>query len=94
MPSVEHDDYERVNDILALVEAELRDTYFTDLAAGRQFAHAEDAVTMWSIRRARDAAWTSSQVLWQLRDHPRLTADYVVMLDRGFELAGRGLLLC
>jgi hypothetical protein len=91
--SAEHDDYERVNDVLALVERTLAETYFAGLGAGRAFAHAEDAVTMWSVRRARDAAWTSSEVLWQLRGHAYLEAEYVEMLDRGFELAGRGLLL-
>jgi hypothetical protein len=91
--SPQHADYQRVNDVLARVEAELRAGYFGKLLDERQFAHAEDAVAMWSIRAARDAAWTSGQVLWRLREHGPLEQDYVAMLDRSFELAGRGLLL-
>jgi hypothetical protein len=91
--SPEHADYQRVNEVLARVEAEQRDGYFCALLNERQLAHAENAVAMWSVRSARDAAWTSGQVLWRLRDHGPLEQDYVTMLDRTFELAGRGLLL-
>ena len=90
--SAERVDYSRVNDVLARVEAALRDDYFRGLLDEKQFAHAEDAVAMWSVRSAREAAWTSGEVLWHL-GRGQLADDYVAALDGTVELAGRGLLL-
>jgi hypothetical protein len=90
--SPEHVDYQRVNDVLARVEAALRVDYFSGLLDEKQFAHAEDAVAMWSVRAARDAAWTNGQVLWRL-GAGSIAQDYVATLDGTVELAGRGLLL-
>jgi Family of unknown function (DUF5995) len=89
----DHADYQRVNDVLARVEAELRDGYFCALLNERPLVRPENAVAMWSVRSARDAAWTNGQVLWRLRGDGALEQDYVTMLDRTFELAGRGLLI-
>jgi hypothetical protein len=88
----QHADYQRVNDVLARVELELRASYFTLLAGERTFAHAEDALAMWSVRAARDVAWDNARALWQLRGNATLERDYVAMLDRAFEIAGRALL--
>jgi hypothetical protein len=56
------------------------------------FGDVDDAIAMWSLQRARQAAWTSGEVLWALRDNDRLTVAYVGMMDRMAGLAGRGLL--
>jgi hypothetical protein len=57
------------------------------------FGDVDDAIAMWSLQRARQAAWTSGEVLWALRDNERLTVAYVSVMDRMTGLAGRGLLL-
>jgi hypothetical protein len=57
------------------------------------FGNVDDAIAMWSLQRARQAAWTSGEVLWSLRENDRLTVAYVSVMDRMAGFAGRGLLL-
>ena len=57
------------------------------------FGDLDDTVAIWSLQRARQAAWTSGEVLCALRENDRLTVAYVGVMDRMTGLAGRGLLL-
>lgn len=59
----------------------------------RTFGDVDDVVAIWSLQRARQAAWTHGEVLWALRDHEGLTIAYVGVTDRMTGLAGRGLLV-
>ena len=59
----------------------------------RTFGDVDDVLAIWSLQRARQAAWTSGEVLWSLRDNDGLTVAYVGVMDRMTGLAGRGLLL-
>ncbi|MGZ4334879.1 MAG: DUF5995 family protein [Gaiellaceae bacterium] len=96
--SPQHADFERVNDLLAIVEAQVKRQYLTGwLRALDRLVHRvhrlDDVVAMWNIGRARDAAWTNAEALWALRDSPDLSRDYLATLDRMVGLAGRGLLV-
>jgi hypothetical protein len=53
----------------------------------------DDAVAMWKVRAARSAAWTNAQVLWGLRDLPRLRDRFFSRLDSLVGMTARGLLL-
>ncbi|MFJ5927410.1 DUF5995 family protein [Kitasatospora sp. NPDC092948] len=69
-----HADYLRINALLAQVEAQVRATLLP-LGAGDPLLH---IVGVWSIDRARDAAWASVLALWELRRVPpayRAVAD-------------------
>jgi hypothetical protein len=91
----EHADYLAVNPLIASVESRVKTWLLTDLLAelDRQFAPVDDIVAIWSVERARDAAWIGGQVLWQLRDLPPLRDDYLEINDRTTELASRALLV-
>ena len=54
---------------------------------------ADDAVAMWKVRAAREAAWTNAEVLWALRATPALRDAFFSRLDSFTGFAGRGLLL-
>jgi len=95
--SAEHDDYLRVNALLARVEARVKQSYlsgWTKLAARllHRAGRADDVVAMWDVERARDAAWTNGMALWRLRGDPKLSAEFVSTLDGLVGLAGKGLL--
>ena len=60
-----------------------------DNAAGET----DDAVAMWKVRAAREAAWTNAEVLWTLRATPLLGDNFFAKLDRFTGFAGRGMLL-
>lgn len=70
------DDYRRVNDVIADVEAEVRQDLLNDLEEelGEPFEPILHLVNSWSIARAREAAWVRVQVLWVLRAEPWLYA--------------------
>jgi hypothetical protein len=96
--SPEHADYERVNDVLAVVEARLKASYLTGWVARldrilHRFDRLDDVVAMWDIRVAREAAWANAETLWAIRGDAGLRADFLRTLDRTVGLAGRGLLV-
>jgi Family of unknown function (DUF5995) len=93
--SPQHRDYLRVNEILARVEEEVKSRLETELleVADDALGRLDDVIAMWSVARARDAAWTHAEVLWNLRPLPALTAEYTLSLGRIVGLAGRGLLV-
>ena len=91
----QHVDYDAVNVILGKTEAETKQWLLT--GAVKELDHAvapvDDAVAIWSIERARDAAWIRSEVLWHLREHQTLMDAYLAALDATVGMEGRALLL-
>jgi Family of unknown function (DUF5995) len=96
--SEEHDDFERIDVLLAQVEQRVKPHYLTGWLAQldrvvHRFARIDDIVAMWDVSRARDAAWTNGHALWNLRAEPSLAHAFLAALDRTTGLAGRGLLI-
>jgi hypothetical protein len=90
-----HEDYLKVNDLLAAVQQEVRQSFLDGLALEVDRTHAAPVANLvgaWSITRARDAAWTNANVLWRLDGHEPLRGDYAATLSRSVGLAGRLLL--
>jgi uncharacterized protein DUF5995 len=91
----QHDDFVRVNGLLAATEAKVKRWFATgfvgvvDVALGSR----DDRIAMWDVERARDAAWVQAQALWTLRALPPLQRRYLSTLDRTVGFAGRGLLV-
>ena len=72
--SPEQADFERVNVLLAQVEAKIKRLYLSGWLAVvdrivHRFHRIDDIVAMWDVGRARDAAWTNGRRL----DAPRAT---------------------
>ncbi len=93
--NAEHADFERVNDVLETTEAEVKHLYATGLAGKLldEFQGVDDVIAMWSVRAARDAAWTNAEALSSLRRHSMLEDAYLDTLDGMVGFAGRGLLV-
>jgi hypothetical protein len=53
----------------------------------------DEAIAMWSIVAARDAAWEHAKLLWHLRDIAPLRDSYRDVLARTTELAARAVLV-
>ena len=90
-----YDDFTKVNDLLEAVEAQIKIEFSTGIVALVDAVgdEADDAVAMWKVRAAREAAWTNAEVLWALRAAPALRDAFFSRLDRFTGFAGRGLLL-
>ena len=90
-----HRDYLRVNRILERVEGVVKVRLNQGLVgvADEALGRVDDVVAVWSVARARDAAWTQAQTLRALERLPALRDDYVVTLGHIVGFAGRGLLI-
>lgn len=88
-------DFDSINEILERVEEEVKVEFAVGLvgAVDRLGGQLDDAVAMWKVRSARSAAWTNAQVLWGLRNFPRLRDRFFDRLDGLVGMTGRGLLL-
>ena len=90
----EHADYLRVNRVLVETEARVKREFATGALAfaDEAFGSADDAIAMWNVARARDAAWVNAETLWALRGASEVRDRYLRTLDGMVGLAGRGLL--
>jgi hypothetical protein len=88
-------DFLVVNDILEETEQTSTPMLLTGLlgALERGMGHVDNALAMWSIRHARDSAWTNAEVLWSLRNNETLFDKFAATIDGMAGFAGRGLLL-
>jgi hypothetical protein len=85
-------DFHRVNDLLAGVEEQVREELLTlppELDVADPLLHLLDS---WSIDAARDAAWASARMLWELRATPEAYAAVAGALDRSTGMVSRCLL--
>jgi len=87
-------DFCRVNLILERAEAKALEFLSTGLVGlvDEALGDIDNILAMWSVKRAREAAWVSAEVLWYLRRSPFLAEQYSARLDRVTGFAGRGLL--
>lgn len=90
-----YEDYLRVNEILERVEIEAAKVLATGLLrlADEALGRLDDVLAIWSVKRAREAAWNHAEILWTLRGNAHLFASYVDTIDGVTGFAGRGLLL-
>ncbi|MFJ3585725.1 DUF5995 family protein [Streptomyces sp. NPDC090127] len=91
-PADLEDEFERVGDILVLLEERIRE----EVMPGPDLLEITDPLThllgCWSLDRARDGAWLAARSLWQLRELPELAEEFTERLDLSVGLVGRMLL--
>jgi hypothetical protein len=88
------DDYEKVNDLLASVEAEIRRSFENTLGqqVDEHLGPVSHVVSSWSIDVAREVAWVNTQNLWELRRVPLLFDAYEGALAQTVGMGSRLLL--
>ena len=88
------DDYEKVNDLLAGVEAEIRRSFLNELgqSVDDHLTPVAHLVSSWNIDKARDIAWVNMQTLWELRRVDFLYDAYAAALARTVGMGSRLLL--
>lgn len=90
----QHRDYERINRLLGETMPAAKVWFSTGVIglADEALGRADDDVAMWSIERAREAAWVHAETLSALQGTQRLAARFVDTLDRSVGLASLALL--
>lgn len=90
----QHMDFMTMNDVLASVFEQVKEKLLSDVlgAADVALGRLDDVLSMWSIARARDAAWSHAETLWALRMIPPVRDHYLRTLGGTVGFAGRGLL--
>lgn len=93
--SPEHRDFERVNAILEVVAEQVKHFLATGIVGevDEDLGRLDDVVALWSVRKARETAYTNGEILWQLRAAPALNDAFLRNLDRLVGLSSRGLLV-
>jgi hypothetical protein len=90
-----HNDYNTINDVLEEAQKHAIPLLVTGTlgALERGLGTVDNVLAMWSIRNARDSAWTNAEVLWALRGNGTLFSSFATTLDGMIGFAGRGLLM-
>jgi Family of unknown function (DUF5995) len=89
-----HADYEKINDVLASVEAEIRRSFLSDVEKSID-DHLEPVahlIASWDIAKARDFAWLTVRTLGELRRTGGLFDAYAAALARTVGMGSRLLL--
>jgi hypothetical protein len=89
-----HRDYDRVNDLLAEVESQIRRSFLTEIGqrVDEEVGPAVHLVSAWNIDKARDLAWVTVETLWTMRNLELLTSRYVGMVGHTVGMGSRILL--
>jgi hypothetical protein len=87
-------DYERVNDLLAACESEVRRSFLTEAgkAADERIGPVVHLISSWNIDKARDVAWMNVEALWAMRSIGSLADRYEAALAGTVGMASRYLL--
>lgn len=90
-----YDDYAKVDSLLDAAEQSVRQSFESpDIASVDR--HAENVLNVicnWNINAARDAAWNTAKVLWEIRDNKLATTLMTAGLARTVAMVCRGLLV-
>lgn len=83
------DDYDKINVLLASVEAEIRRSFLSDIenSIDDHLEPVAHLIASWDIARARDFAWLNVETLWELR---RLRALFDAYADGLASTVGMG----
>ena len=87
-------DFDKVNELLAGVEAEIRRSFLTEVerSIDDHLGPVAHLVSSWDIEKARDFAWLSAQTLWELRPAGYLFDAYAATLAGTVGMGSRLLL--
>jgi hypothetical protein len=88
------EDYEKVNDLLAACESEIRRSFLTEAgqAADDRVGPVVHLISSWDIDVARDVAWVNVEALWALGSLGPLADRYEAVLAGTVGMASRYLL--
>ncbi|MDH3443643.1 MAG: DUF5995 family protein [Deltaproteobacteria bacterium] len=93
--SREYRDFDKVNGILEVAQEKARQFITTGIVGliDESLGSVDDMLAGWSIRKARETAWTNAEILWRLNRAPAIRNEFLINLDRLVALSSRGILI-
>jgi hypothetical protein len=93
--AAEYEDFIAVNGLIETTEDEVKAWLLTGalVELDRRFGPVDDAIAIWKVVQAREAAWTHGEVLFELSDRGIVERRYRGVLDRTTGFIGRAILL-
>ena len=93
--AVEYADYTSLNATLESLIDEERQQLLVRLSGELlpEVTHLSDTLAAWSLSAAREAAWTNSELLWDVREIPLLSGRYLHVIDGLATVVGKNLLV-
>jgi hypothetical protein len=93
--SPEHDDFERVNSILKIVEDQVLPVIATGIIGEieQSLGQLDNILALWSVSVARENAWLNAMLLWAVRDIPFLRNAKLSESDHITGALGRALII-
>ena len=87
-------DYEVINDVLAMCEAEIRRGFLDEVgqAVDDRVGPVVHLVSAWSIDKARDLSWVTAETIWALRSTEFLLGRFLSALGSTVGMGSRTLL--
>jgi Family of unknown function (DUF5995) len=91
----EYRDFDRVNAILETTQEKAKRYIATGIVGviDEDLGRLDDHVASFAVRKARDTAWSTGEILWRFYRAPALRDDFLTNLDRLVALASRGFLV-
>ena len=88
-------DFEKVNAILEVVMESTKQYIATGIVGllDEDLGRLDDLIVNWSVRKARETAWSNGEILRRLNRTPHLRQEFAVNIDRFVSLSSRGLLV-
>ena len=93
--TVEYADYTSLNATLESLIDEERKQLLVRLSGELlpEVTHLGDTLAAWSLTAAREAAWTNSELLWDVREIPLISGRYLHVIDGLATVVGKNLLV-
>ena len=93
--TVEYTDYTSLNATLESLIDEERKQLLVRLSGELlpEVTHLGDTLAAWSLTAAREAAWTNSELLWDVREIPLISGRYLHVIDGLATVVGKNLLV-
>lgn len=91
----EHRDFEHVNGILELVEAEVLPIIATGIIGviDESLGRLDNVLALWGVRAARETAWSNAEILWVVRNSAILRKVKMEASDSITGALGRALII-
>lgn len=91
----QYNDFEHVNNILELVEAEALPILATGIVGviDENLGQLDNVLALWGVRAARETAWSNAEILWMVRNNPILRKVKMEATDSITGALGRALII-